>query len=75
MLLWSRSLRPVVAQSLGGRSRLGDGVPLDGLHHLTDQAVHDHHDGVAVLIGDVEGLLDEVPPPPGTLEGERTSVR
>ena len=45
---------------LGGQVPLGDRTPLDGLHHLANQAVHNHHDGVAVLVGNVKCLLDEV---------------
>ncbi|MPN37126.1 hypothetical protein SDC9_184642 [bioreactor metagenome] len=35
-------------------------MPLDGLHHLTDQTIRQHHHGIAVLVGDVERLLYEV---------------
>lgn len=53
---------------------LGNLMPLDGFHHLTNQTVRQHHDGIAVLIGDVECLLGEVH---GLLNvgGARTTVR
>ena len=35
-------------------------MPLNGFHHLADKSIHDHHDGVAVLVGNVKGLLYEV---------------
>ena len=34
--------------------------PLYGLHHLADHAVCEHHDGRAVIIRNVEGLLREI---------------
>ena len=48
--------RPV----LGRQVPFGDGLPLDGLHHLADQTVSQDHHGVAVLVRDIKGLLDEV---------------
>ena len=35
-------------------------LPDDGLHHLADEAVRQDNDGVAVLVGNVKGLLDHV---------------
>ncbi|CDB30890.1 unknown [Firmicutes bacterium CAG:137] len=35
-------------------------MPLNGLHHLTDHAVGQDHDGVTVVIGHVKGNLDIV---------------
>ena len=40
-----------------GQFPLGHLTPLDGFHHLTDHAVSNHHNGVAVLISHVKGHL------------------
>ena len=38
----------------------GAGREFDGFHHLADEAIGEHDDGIAVLVGEVEGQGGEV---------------
>lgn len=52
----SSACRPV----LGGQFPLGDIVPFDGLHHLADHTVSQHHHWIAVAVGQVKCLLCQI---------------